>query len=111
MSVSISASTQSTNKKHKVVVFDVDETLGNFAQFSIFLHVLDDYFKIPDVTYQHFNDLVDLYPEIIRPNMVRILDYIRKKKQPECVVKLLYIRIIWVLINGLRIFDDTLSIN
>jgi hypothetical protein len=81
MSVSsTTTSTQSSNKKHKVVVFDVDETLGNFAQFSIFLHVLEDYFKIPDVTYQHFNDLVDLYPEIIRPNMVRILDYIRKKK-------------------------------
>jgi hypothetical protein len=30
--------------------------------------------------YRYFNDLVDLYPEIIRPNMVRILDYIRKKK-------------------------------
>jgi hypothetical protein len=73
-------STHSSNKKHKVVVFDVDETLGNFAQFSIFGHVLDDYFKNPDITYQHFNDLVDLYPEIIRPNMVRILDYIRKKK-------------------------------
>lgn len=69
-----------SNKKHKVVVFDVDETLGNFAQFSIFAHVLDDYFNSPDITYQYFNDLVDLYPEIIRPNMVRILDYIRKKK-------------------------------
>jgi hypothetical protein len=69
-----------SNKKHKVVVFDVDETLGNFAQFSIFAHVLDDYFNSPEITYQYFNDLVDLYPEIIRPNMVRILDYIRKKK-------------------------------
>jgi len=72
--------TPSSKKKHKVVVFDVDETLGNFAQFSIFGHVLDDYFKTPDIMYQHFNNLVDLYPEIIRPNMVRILDYIRKKK-------------------------------
>lgn len=70
----------SSKKKHKVVVFDVDETLGNFAQFSIFGHVLDDYFKTPDIMYQYFNDLVELYPEIIRPNMVRILDYIRKKK-------------------------------
>ena len=67
-------------KKHKVVVFDVDETLGNFAQFSIFGHVLEDYFNDPNIMYRHFNDLVDLYPEIIRPNMVRILDYIRKKK-------------------------------
>jgi len=61
-------------------VFDVDETLGNFAQFSIFGHVLDDYFNQHDIIYRYFNDLVDLYPEIIRPKMVRILDYIRKKK-------------------------------
>jgi hypothetical protein len=67
-------------KKHKVVVFDVDETLGNFAQFSIFGHVLEDYFNDETIMYRHFNDLVDLYPEIIRPSMVRILDYIRKKK-------------------------------
>jgi hypothetical protein len=66
--------------KQKVVVFDIDETLGNFSQFSIFGHVLEDYFDKPDATYRYFNDLVDLYPEIIRPSMVRILDYIRKKK-------------------------------
>ena len=67
-------------EKIKVVVFDVDETLGNFAQFSIFNHVLEDYFNKPDIIYRHFNDLVDLYPEIIRPSMLRILEYIRKKK-------------------------------
>jgi hypothetical protein len=66
--------------KHKVVAFDVDETLGNFTQFSIFGHVLGEYFNKPDIMYNHFNDLIDLYPEIIRPNMVRILNYIRKKK-------------------------------
>ena len=67
-------------EKIKAVVFDVDETLGNFAQFSIFNHVLEDYFNKPDIIYRHFNDLVDLYPEIIRPSMLRILEYIRKKK-------------------------------
>ena len=66
--------------KPKIVVFDVDETLGNFIQFSIFGHVLEEYFNKPGIMYRYFNDLVDLYPEIIRPNMVRILDYIRKKK-------------------------------
>ena len=69
-----------SQKKHKVVVFDVDETLGNFSQFSIFCHVIDTYFNQDDISYRYFNDLVDLYPEMIRPNMVRILDYIRKKK-------------------------------
>jgi hypothetical protein len=67
-------------KRPKVVVFDMDETLGNFAQFSIFCHVLEEYFNKPDIIYRHFNDLVDLYPEIIRPSMLRILEYIRKKK-------------------------------
>ena len=66
--------------KIKVVVFDVDETLGNFSQFSIFTHAIEDYFDKPDITYRYFNDLVDLYPEIIRPSMLRILEYIRKKK-------------------------------
>jgi|LauGreDrversion4_2_1035121.scaffolds.fasta_scaffold114350_4 hypothetical protein len=66
--------------KQKVVVFDIDETLGNFSQLSIFGHVLEDYYNKPNITYQYFNDLVDLYPEIIRPSMVRILEYIRKKK-------------------------------
>ena len=71
---------KSSQKKHKIVVFDVDETLGNFSQFSIFGHVLEEYFNDPNIMYHYFNDLVDLYPEIIRPSMVRILDYIRKKK-------------------------------
>lgn len=66
--------------KQKVVVFDIDETLGNFSQLSIFGHVLEDYYNKPNITYQFFNDLVELYPEIIRPSMVRILEYIRKKK-------------------------------
>lgn len=66
--------------KPKVVALDVDETLGHFSQFSYFGHTLGQYFNKPDIMYRYFNDLVDLYPEIIRPNMVRILDYIRKKK-------------------------------
>lgn len=71
---------KSSQIKHKVVVFDVDETLGNFAQFSLFGHVLEEYFNDQNIMYRYFNELVDLYPEIIRPSMVRILDYIRKKK-------------------------------
>ena len=66
-------------RKPKVVVFDVDETLGNFAQFGIFCATLDEYYKT-DISYKHFNDLVEIFPEIFRPNIIRILDYIRKKK-------------------------------
>jgi hypothetical protein len=69
----------STQRKPKVVVFDVDETFGHFAQFGIFCAVLDEYYKA-DISYKHFNDLVEIFPEIFRPNIIRILDYIRKKK-------------------------------
>ena len=75
--------------KKKAVVFDVDQTLGDFTQFSIFGHVIEDYFGKPDIIYRYFNDLVDLYPEIIRPNMVRILDYIRKKKDANVCSKVM----------------------
>ena len=69
----------STQRKPKVVVFDVDETFGHFAQFGLFCTVLDEYYKA-DISYKHFNDLVEIFPEIFRPNIIRILDYIRKKK-------------------------------
>ena len=75
--------------KQKAVVFDVDQTLGDFTQFSIFGHVIEEYFGKPDIMYRYFNDLVDLYPEIIRPNMVRILDYIRKKKDSHVCSKVM----------------------
>jgi hypothetical protein len=69
-----------TTRKPKVVVFDVDETLGNFVQFGIFCATIDEYYKT-DISYKYFNDLVEIFPEIYRPNIVRILDYIRKKKE------------------------------
>jgi hypothetical protein len=68
-------------KKPKVVVFDLDETLGHFGQLGIFFDVIDEYFNDETLVYKYFNELLDLYPEIFRPNIVRILSYIRKKKQ------------------------------
>ena len=68
-------------KKPKVVVFDLDETLGHFGQLGIFFDVVDEYFNDETLVYKYFNELLDLYPEIFRPNIVRILSYIRKKKQ------------------------------
>ena len=68
-------------KRPKVVVFDVDETLGCFSQFGIFFEALGEYFNNPNIGYVHFNALIDLYPEVFRTNIIRILEYIRKKKQ------------------------------
>jgi hypothetical protein len=69
------------DKKPKVVVFDLDETLGCFAQFGIFFESLIEFFNNANIGYSHFNELIDLYPEVFRTSIVRILEYIRKKKQ------------------------------
>ena len=68
-------------KRPKDVVFDVDETLGCFSQFGIFFEALSEYFNNTNIGYTHFNELIDLYPEVFRTNIIRILEYIRKKKQ------------------------------
>ena len=33
------------NNNDKVIVFDMDETLGHFVELSIFLHALEDFYK------------------------------------------------------------------
>ena len=66
----------------KIVVFDLDETLGYFVELGIFwdsLHV----FLRKDMNIDKqgiFNTLLDLFPECIRPNMTTILEYLKLKK-------------------------------
>ena len=76
-------------KKPKVVVFDVDETLGHFGQFGLFFDTLSEFYNNPNILYTNFNELIDLYPEVFRPNIVRILDYIHKKKQSGACSKVM----------------------
>ena len=81
----------------KIVVFDLDETLGYFVEFGMFWDTLKNYYKNlnPDlhlnpVFDQHlFNKLLDLYPEFIRPNILNILKYLKRKKQDKHCHKLM----------------------
>ena len=81
----------------KIVVFDLDETLGYFVEFGMFWDTLKNYYKNlnPDsnknpVFDQHlFNKLLDLYPEFIRPNILNILTYLKRKKQDKHCHKLM----------------------
>jgi predicted secreted acid phosphatase len=50
------------SKYKKVVVFDLDETLGSFGQFGSFCMLLDDYYNDDNKAYGMFNELLDLYP-------------------------------------------------
>jgi len=73
------------NKKiKKYVVFDVDETLGYFSQFGTFVDALNNYYSdFSRIVFDNFNELLDLYPEFIRPNMIEILKYVTSKKRDD----------------------------
>ena len=67
-------------KQQKIIVFDMDETLGCFVQFGIFWDALQEYFNYT-LTDNDFFEILDKYPEFIRPKMLSILKYLKKKKQ------------------------------
>ena len=76
----------------KIVVFDLDETLGYFTQFGIFWDSLVNYIKTNNnksLTQDDFNDILDLFPEYLRPNIFNILTYLKKKKQSSCCHKMM----------------------
>ena len=77
----------------KIVVFDLDETLGYYVEFGMFWDALQDYIKkqnIPIVVDQQlFNKVLDLYPEFLRPNIINILNYLKKKKGAKHCHKLM----------------------
>ena len=60
----------------KVIIFDLDETLGYFTEMSVFWNIL---IKIIKHRIDFFY-LLDLFPEILRPGIMDILKYIKYKK-------------------------------
>ena len=62
----------------KIVVFDLDETLGYFVELGIFCDAIENYLQ-RDITNSEFNKIMDLFPEFMRPNIIQILDYLKLK--------------------------------
>lgn len=76
----------------KIVVFDLDETLGYFTEFGIFWDSLANYLKTQNkyiLTQSDFDEILDLYPEFLRPNIINILTYLKNKKQTNCCHKMM----------------------
>ena len=76
----------------KIVVFDLDETLGYFTEYGIFWDSLENYLKIKNrnaLTQTEFDDILDLFPEFLRPNIINILSYLKKKKESKCCHKMM----------------------
>ena len=76
----------------KIVVFDLDETLGYFTEFGIFWDCLINYSRVKNkssLTQSDFDNILDLYPEFLRPNIINILNYLKSKKQSLCCHKMM----------------------
>jgi hypothetical protein len=73
----------------KIVIFDLDETLGYFVELGMFWDGLIKTTGKRDFTQEEFNDILELYPEFIRPNVENILNYLKKKKQTRMCHKIM----------------------
>jgi len=77
----------------KIVVFDLDETIGHFEEFGRFIDGLaalseGGQFKyhhktnaFEHITQKHFNALLDLYPEFFRPSIFNVFKQLVKLKK------------------------------
>jgi hypothetical protein len=66
---------------HKVIVFDLDETLGSFAD----LYILWRGIKQASPSFTAFHELCDAFPEFLRYGIITILEYLYDKKiKKEC---------------------------
>ena len=82
----------------KIVIFDLDETLGYFTEFGIFWDCLNKYlYKNNNINTSNllnqnfFNSILNLYPEFIRPNIINILKYlVHEKKTLTCEKVMIY---------------------
>ena len=75
---------------NKVIVFDLDDTIGHFEEISIFLYGLQNIFgkRIND---NYIHNLLDLWPKFLRLGIIDILETIKKqKKKDKCVKAVIY---------------------
>ena len=67
----------------KIVVFDLDETLGYFSDLVSLWYII-----ALKKTQQNFNALLDQYPEFLRYGILTILEYLYHKKHAGKCYKL-----------------------
>ena len=76
------------NKANKrVIVFDLDETIGHFHHLHIIYKCLVEVLK-RELTQSEFNQLLDLFPEFFRPGILLIFDFLFSKKRDNRLFKL-----------------------
>ena len=77
-------------KPNKIIVFDLDETLGCFTEIGIFWEALENFYET-NLLNESFYDVIDLFSDFLRPNILNILEYIKDKKlNNECDKIMIY---------------------
>lgn len=73
-------------RQTKVMVFDLDETIGSFSEFVLLLHSLEGLLGQENKNNQSlFNSLLDLYPSFLRYGILDVFRFLNKKKRSnEC---------------------------
>jgi len=72
--------------KQKIVVFDMDETMGYFVELGIFWDSLNNYVNLHypenkiNLNQNDFNNILDMFPEFLRPNIFNIFNFLKEKK-------------------------------
>ena len=90
----------------RIAVFDMDETLGTFADLSEFMYTLARMLKPPHrpnwrhasedvdpdkIIRENFNAIVDLYPEVLRPKIMDVMQFlVQMKRLHKCEHVMIY---------------------
>lgn len=74
----------------KIVVFDLDETLGSFIEVGMFWDALEHFYGHNLMNADFFN-MLRLFPEFLRPNILDVLKYLmQKKREKKCDKIMIY---------------------
>jgi hypothetical protein len=66
--------------KTKAIVFDLDETIGQFTNLHEITNACEDMLRRP-LKQMEFYELLNLYPEFLRPGILTILEFLDYKKR------------------------------
>ena len=69
---------ETVEKYSKVIVLDLDETLGDFSEMIILWKIVQSQ---TTMTQHDFDSLMEIFPEFFRIGIFTILEYLYKKRQ------------------------------
>ena len=77
-----------TSKSNNVVVFDMDETLGHLSQLGIIVDAVEK-IKKKKLNQIEFNNLLDIFDLYLRTDILKILNYLKNKKEKNALDKVI----------------------